>query len=195
MCEHMREHSSRRYVGTNSTKLRKMMGFTLIEMLIYIGIMSVVVLVIGAFIPQLIMSNLYLQAKGQTLDNARSALKTIEYELKRSAAIYAPTSVFGTSPGQLSLESAENAPAGENNTFIDFYVDNNRLYLKKEDNQAEIMTAEKIVISNLTFTDLTVGMGQPAVRVAVTAYYDSSLQTIREQSRVSLTATISGRNY
>lgn len=172
-----------------------MRGFTLIEMLIYIGIMSVVVLVIGAFIPQLIMSNLYLQAKSQTLDNVRGVLKIIEYEFRQSTDVYAPTSVFGESPGQLSLETQANVPADETNTFVDFYVDNNRFYMKKEDAPAQLLTAEKIIVSNLTFTNLNTGGNQPAVRVSLTAHYDSSSQTIREQSVVNLTSTIANRNY
>lgn len=175
--------------------LKNKKGFTLIEMLIYVSIMSMMILVIGAFIPKVVVSNLYLQAKGQALDNARIALNTIEYEVKNASDIYAPTSVFGESPGQLSLESLKNLPADETNTFIDFYVDDERLFMKKEGRDPLLLTAEKVKVSNLEFTNLNIGTSYPAVRVSLTVFYSSSSATVQDQSSVTLTSTISMRNY
>ncbi|MDP2692622.1 MAG: four helix bundle protein [bacterium] len=170
-------------------------GFTLIEMLIYISIMSMMILVIGAFIPRVVMTNLYLQAKGQSLDNARIALGTIEREIKSASDIYAPTSVFGSSPGQLSLESANNLPVGETNTFTDFYVDDERLFMKKEGSDPQLLTADKVKVSNLVLTNLNIGDSYPAIRVSLTVFYNSASPMVQNQSSVTLTSTVSMRNY
>lgn len=67
--------------------------------------------------------------------------------------------------------------------------------MKKEEASAQLLTAEKIIVSNLTFTNLNIGGSRPAIRVHLSAYYDSPSAAIRDQSLINLTSTITNRNY
>ncbi len=170
-------------------------GFTLMEMVIYIAIMIIIVVMIGGFIPQLVRENLYMQSKGEVLENTKAALDIMGQEIKHASGVYTPTSVFDSSPGQLSLETTRNTIATEDNTFIDFYVDDGRLYEKKEEQDAELITSEKIKVDDLTFTYLNSDESYQAVRISMTAYFDSPSAEVQDQSTVTLTTTVSLRNY
>ena len=161
----------------------------------YVAIMVIVGSVIVVFIPQLTRKNAYLQAKSEVFDNMTSAMKIMEREIKHSSSIYASTTVFAVSPGQLSLETSFNTIATENSTFVDFYVDDNRLYVKREEQAAELLVSDKIKISSLVFTNLNAGGNYPVVRIALTASYDTASQEVAEQSKVTLTSTVSAREY
>lgn len=170
-------------------------GFTLVEMLMYVAIMVIVGSVMVVFIPQVTRKNAYIQAKGDVLDNMTSAMEIMAREIKNSSSVYASTTVFAVSPGQLSLETHYNTITTEDTTFVDFYVDNNRLYVKREEQAAELLVSDKIKITSLIFTNLNAGGNYPVIRITLTASYDSTSQEVAEQSRVTLTSTVSARDY
>lgn len=170
-------------------------GFTLIEMLMYVAIMIVVGSVLVVFIPQVTRQNAYMQAKSEVLDNATSIMATMEKEIKHSVSVYIPTTVFDTSPGQLSLETRFNTISTEESTFVDFYVDDDRLYIKREEQSAQLLLSDKIKIDSLIFTNLNAGGDYPVIRIALTASYDSSSSEVSAQSQVTLTSTVSAREY
>lgn len=170
-------------------------GFSLIEMIMYIMIMVIVMTMIAAFLPQLVRNNLYVQARGEVLANTKSALEAISQEVRHASSIYAPTSSFDTNPGQLSLETTRNVPTGETTTFVDFFVDDSRLYMKREGLSERILTSEKIKIDNLTFTHLNSSDTYQAVRITITASFDTPSAEVQDRSRVSLTTTASLRSY
>ena len=150
---------------------------------------------VASFLPQLVRNNLYLRTRGEVLDNSASAMSVITQEIKHGSAIYTPTSVFDASPGQLSLETRNNLIATEDATFVDFYVDDGGLYVKREETDARLITSEKIKVESLIFTLLNSGSNHQAVRVSLTAYYDSPSAEIQQQSRVTLNSTVSFRSY
>ncbi|OGH58713.1 MAG: hypothetical protein A2725_03385 [Candidatus Magasanikbacteria bacterium RIFCSPHIGHO2_01_FULL_33_34] len=170
-------------------------GFTLIEMMMYIFIMLLITTMVASFLPQLVRNNLNIQARGEVLGNTRSALEVIAQEIRHASNIYTPTSIFDSSPGQLSLESTNNVPVGETITFIDFFVDGDRLYMKREGVVSEIIVSQKTKIDDLTFTHINSAGSYQAVRVSITASYDSPSTEIQEKSSVTLTTTASLRSY
>ena len=176
-------------------KNNKKSGFTLVEMLMYVAIITIVGSVIVVFIPQLTRKNAYLQAKSEVLDNMTSAIGIMAREIKHSSTVYAPTTVFAVSPGQLSLETYYNTIPTEDTTFVDFYLDDNRLYVKREEQEAELLVSDKIKITSLIFTNLNAGGNYPVIRIVLTASYDSPSQEVLEQSRITLTSTVSAREY
>jgi len=113
-------------------------GFTLIEMIIYtalVGIISVVLFGITFFV---IRANNKITALSKVSSNAHSAMERMTYEIANSKYIYFPTSNFvnynsDLSEGnQLSLVTEIGASANEDVTFVDFYLENDTLFLKKE---------------------------------------------------------------
>lgn len=170
-------------------------GFTLIEMLAYVALMVLAIATIAAFVSWLVKINSYAQINATVLENAKSAMGMMAQEIRHAESVYTPTSVFGVHPGQLSLETARNAPAGEDTAFVDVYADSERLYVKRESAAETLATSERTRVTNLVFTHLYPTSTIPAVRIELTMEYDTPSPEIRERSRVSLSSTVSLRSY
>lgn len=169
----------------------KQKGYTLIEVLIYVVLLAVISLVVLLFINQLLGVNETTRRTREALDNARRSLETISQEIRHADSIYTPTSVFGTNPGQLSLATVRDLPTDENLTYVDFYVDNNSLYLKREGQSTQLLTSEKVKVTNLTFVNNNTG-GADAVRISITVEYKDLISG--PKNAVTLTSTAVLRN-
>lgn len=167
-------------------------GFTLIEILVYVTLLSIISLVIVIFINQLLGVNETTRRTRESLDNARRSLETISQEIRHANSIYTPTSVLGTNPGQLSLATVRDLPTDENITYVDFYVDNNNLYLKREGQSASLLTSEKVKVTNLTFVNNNTG-GSDAIRISITVEYKDPINGPKNE--VTLTSTAALRSY
>jgi len=174
-----------------SRQLQK--GFSMVEVIAYIALLSIIGLAVTGFVYQLVRFNARARATAQALDDARRALAVITYEVRHAQGVYDPTSSFGSNPGQLSLATTLSPPAGENGTYVDFYVDTGRLAVKRESQAAQIITSEDTQVTNLTFTQLDDGLESTpeAVRVGLTVEVEGA--AIKEA--VTLYATASLRSY
>ena len=125
-------------------------GFSLMELLVYLSIMSFLLVSIVSFV--MWMNNYSLQAKAssETLENARTALDVISYEIRGSKGVYMPT----TSDSQLSLETTHYLPDNENSTFIDFFLCGAAVCLKKESQKPIALTPDSVDVTNLSFTQI-----------------------------------------
>ena len=175
-------------------KLHKLQqkGFTLIEVLVYATLLAIISLVVLLFVNQLLGVNETTRRARESLDNARRALDTIAQEIRHADSIYTPTTVFNTNPGQLSLATIRDLPDGEILTYADFYVDNNSLYLKREGQSDQILTSEKVKVTNLTFVNNNTG-GSDAVRISITIEYKDPIHG--SKNAVTLTSTAVLRKY
>ncbi len=167
-------------------------GFTLIEVLIYAILLAVISLVVLLFVNQLLGVNETTRRTRESLDNARRSLETISQEIRHADSIYTPTSVFGTNPGQLSLASVRDLPDDEDLTFVDFYVDEGNLYLKREGQSDQLLTSEKVKVTNLTFINNNTG-GADAIRISITVEYKDPITG--PKNAVTLTSTAVLRTY
>ena len=162
-------------------------GFTLPEVLVYSVILAIISLVVLVFINQLLGVNETTRRVREATDNARKSLDTIAQEVRHADSVYTPTSSFGSSPGQLSLETTRDTLADEDTTYVDFYVDNQQLFIKRESQEAQRLTSEKIKVTSLTFTNLVGATTWPAVRIAITVEYKDPISG--PTNKVSMTTT------
>ena len=177
----------------NSTiKRMNSKGYTLIELLVYVVILVIISGVASAYFFQI--SNIAETARRsrESLDNARRAMNVITQEVRHAEAVYTPTSVFGSSPGQLSLETTRDLPTDENTTYVDFYLDDGGVYIKRENQVEELISSEKVQVTNFTFTHLTGGAGN-SVQVSLSVEYLDA--TVGPATPVTLTQTASLRSY
>lgn len=165
-------------------------GFTLTEVLIYSAILAIVSLVILVFINQLLGVNETTRRAREATDNARRSLDTISQEIRHADSVYGNTSSFGSNPGQLSLETTRDVPAEEASTYVDFYVDNEQLFMKRESQIEQRITSEKVKVTNLTFTNLAGSTTWPAVRVAITVEYRDPISGPKNQVTMMTTAIL-----
>jgi len=167
-------------------------GFTLLEILVYIAVLVIVIMVISSFVVWAIKANAKTKVMRETLDNARRAMEIMVYETREAGDIYTPTSVFGSHPGQLSLETIEYSPEGENSTYIDFYICDNRLCLKKESQAPIALTSERVEIQKLIFERVVTDQ-IPSVQIDLEIIYKDSTGKPEYQSSINLKSSASLR--
>ncbi|MDF1498097.1 MAG: prepilin-type N-terminal cleavage/methylation domain-containing protein [Patescibacteria group bacterium] len=133
-------------------------GFTMIEMIVYVllvGLVSVVLFNIIFFVTN---TNNKIISMTKASFNAYSVMERIIYEIENSSHIYMPTSNFvnynyDISKGdQLTLATEIGASATENITFVDFYIENDTLFLKQEGLNPVALTSSDVKVSNLSFS-------------------------------------------
>lgn len=169
-------------------------GFTLIELVIYIGTFAIIITVLTLFVFNLINIQAKTRIKKEVLENSQRAMEIMLWEIKHAQQIYNPTSSFSSNPGQLSLVTSQNTPSGEMLTYVDFYLDDdNRLSLKREGIQAEALTSEKINIRNLVFSYLTDGINQ-SIRIELSATYNIPEGKPEYQATTTLISSANLRN-
>jgi len=172
------QHTQKNFIAllkAISYKLKAERGFTLIETIFYISIITVVTGVLLITVLNNLTSYNKSESRQNMFANANDALETIIRDTKYAKSIYTPTSIFDNDAGQLSLETAIGAPTGEITTFVDFYLDNGVVYQKKEGEVALALTSERVVITKLRFSDMTSG-----TRHSITAEISGRINTDAE---------------
>jgi len=163
-------------------------GFTLLEIVIYITILTLVLLSVSSFIFYLNLANNQATGDREVSENARRVLEEISYEINGATSIYTPT----TSANQLSLETSKYLPAGETTTYIDFFICGSRICLKKESQNPIFLTSDTVQVSNMTFTQVATN-GFTSIKVNLTMNYKNKINNV--QPSINITSTVSLRNY
>jgi len=170
-------------------------GFTLIEVLVYVAVLSIIILTVSGFLIWTMRSNTKAKVMKETQDNARRAMEIMTYEIKEAKSIYTPTSVFGSHPGQLSLEIKKYLPEGEDNTYIDFYLCENQLCLKKESKNPIALTSDRVKVSNLVFNQIATTSTLPSIQINLQIDYKTLAERPEYQASFITTSTVSLRSY
>ncbi len=170
-------------------------GFSLIEMLVYIGLLAVIGTTLTLFAGRLLNRNTHAQLQAEALTNARQVADAVSYEIRQATAVYDPTSVFDTHPGQLSLVTDVTPPADEDITYLDLYIDDEKLYRKREGQAPELLVAENVRITNFVLALIQASSKQPAVRLQLTVAPQLTSGQAASATSASLTTAVSLRAY
>ncbi len=171
-----------------------MRGATLLETIIYITLLAIVVSLVAVSSEQALNLYSYAKIRGGALENAQQAAGLIKREVRAASGIYNPTSVFGANPSQLSLETTNNLPEDELTTFVDFYVDDERLFIKREGSAPELVMGGQFRVPRFIVTNLNQTGTTSALRIELTVAYDSPEAESRYGSSTIIT-TASLRSY
>jgi len=163
-------------------------GFTLIEMVIYTALLGVIGVVLVSFLISNLQAYNKIEARQQVFNNLNASLKLITDEIKFAQSIYTPTSVFDSDAGQLSLETASNVPTGETTTYVDYYLDNGRIYEKQEGTSASPLTSEQVRVTALRFTDEAVAASTDSVMVTLTGEINTQSTAPSDQASMTLSS-------
>lgn len=163
-------------------------------MLVYVAIIAIVITIAIPFIFSVMKSYSRIRANQTVMSDAKLAMDYIVREIKLSKKIYTPTSIFDTNPGQLSLITKINPPTDETETYIDFYMDAGKLYIKREgEDDAFAVTSDRTTISNLTFKHLNAGEFSDSIQIQLTVDYNTPSGKAEFQASQSLISTASLR--
>jgi len=169
----------------NISKMRDR-GFSLLEIIISIAIFSIILFAVVSFFLSMQASSLKTASDREVTENARRALEEITYEIRSAKSVYTPT----TSASQLSLETSKYLPAGETDTFIDFFLCGSAICLKKESQEPVAITSNSVQVTNLAFLQISTGaVSSVQINLTVNSGVGDS------HSSVTLTSTASLRSY
>lgn len=162
-------------------------GFTILEIIIYLAILSLITLLVGSVV--IYFTNANNQSKGdrEVLENARRTLEEITYEITSAKSIYTPT----TTVNQLSLETSKYLQAGETTSYVDFFICNLRICFKKDGQNPIYITDDTVQVSNLIFNQISTN-GSPSIRINLTMNYKNIINNT--QPSINFTSTVSLRD-
>lgn len=173
--------------------LTKNKSFTIIELLVYIAVLVVITTAVSGFIIWSINSNSKAKVMRQVLNNSRRAVEIITSEIKEATEIYTPTTTFSSHPGQLSLKTLKYLPTGEQVTYIDFYLCEDWLCLKKESQDPIVLTSDKVKVTNLVFQQ--VASNPPSIQIDLTVEFADISGRPEHQATVTTSSVASLRKY
>jgi len=168
---------------------KKGAGFTLIEILIYIGVLAIIVASVYGILSWSTKSNTKAKAMREVTDNSRRAMEIMSYEIKEAKSIYTPTSTST----QLSLQTLHHLPTGESFTYIDFFLCEERLCLKKESQDPIVLTSDRVEINNLEF--LQIATTTPSIQISLKIDYKNPYDRPELRASIDATSTASLRSY
>ncbi|RJQ13906.1 type II secretion system protein [Candidatus Parcubacteria bacterium] len=175
-------------------KFRK--GFSLLEMILYVAIVAIIGTLLVNFIFGLFQGFNKVRAKREVLTNTRLAMERMLADIRSAHSVYTPTSIFGSSFGQLSMETKLNLPADENRTYFDYYVSSSRLYLRRDGGSPLAITSEAVRVTDLVFQYLKNGTSNAeSVQIKLTITSPpGGREDVSATTTLSASATVRG-NY
>ncbi|MDP2641515.1 MAG: type II secretion system protein [Candidatus Yanofskybacteria bacterium] len=166
-------------------------GFTILEFLVYATILVLVLFAIGSFLLWTVRVHMKAEAMRETRISSERVLERMGREIREAKSIYTPTSVYAEHPGQLSLETSKYALAGDQTSYIDFFLCESRLCLKKEGEIPIALSPAALEITRLVFSQIDSG----SVRIELEARRETASERPEFQASVSITTTVSVRSH
>ena len=171
-------------------------GFTLIELIVYVAVLGIVLASVLTFLLWAVKSQTKTDAMRQVVLAGQRALEVMAREIASSQSVYTPTSVFGSSPGQVALQTGAYLPTGETYSYLDFYKCEDKLCMKKESQSPLAITSDKVSVASLTFLRFVTGQNRSSLQITITlAAKTSSPPRPEYQASITLTDTVTLRSY
>lgn len=167
--------------------LRSTQGFTLIETLIYGLLVSGMILVSVLFSLSISEGNQSARAYQEVQQNARMAMERMIQEIRAANNLDAAGSVFGTSPGTLSLTHDD---ASKSPTVFD--VSGEILRIRQGTGAIIPLTSDLVRVTTLTFTNLSVSNRTKNIRISLTIEHlnPENIAVYQASTTIQASATI-----
>lgn len=160
------------------------------EVVVSVAIMAFILLALISFILIFNNANAKTKADREALENARSILDAIAYEVRGAKSVYTPA----TNATQLSLETSRYVSTGESTSFLDFFICGARLCVKKESQEPYSLGNQEVEVTNISFVQLMNG-SFPSLKISITAAHKNQGNNPNDAASVTLTSAVSLRKY
>ncbi len=171
---------------TTTYNLQANKGFTLIEVMIYVAIFSIVVGTLTTFALSMNSSRLRAQVMLEVNGQGASIVRTITQTVRNSTAITAPSA--GNTAGALTLATSVS---GTNPTS--FSVTGETLYMTEGALSTVALTNNKVKLTNLVFTNLSRASTPGVVQMRFTLSNTASTTRVEQQYSVDFYGTAARR--
>lgn len=136
-------------------------GFTLVEVLLYISIVSVLILIMSALVFLLLQGKTKFKTISEVNDQGVQTMQTIAQTIREAESISLPTQ--GSTGSSLTLVINDGA---KNPTVIDSGGTN--LQIKEGVGATTPLTNSRVEVSNLSFTNISRGSSPGMVKIQFT---------------------------
>ena len=154
-------------------KQKNQQGFSMIEMIIYIAIFSVLVGALVDFSLNINNSRLHAQMMLEVKDQGADLMRTLTTSIKNATAINTPGA--GVSSGVLSLNTSSPST-----TPTIFSENGEALFITEGASSAVALTNNKVKITNLTFTNVSKA-GTPGIIEIRFTISNTALKTLTSE--------------
>lgn len=161
-------------------------GITLIEVIVYVSIFSIIVFTITAFTLDMIKVKNQTKASRLTYQEARYILERINNRIRFAPGIDTGNSVFNQNPGKIVLKSPE---AATNITTI--AVENGQVTEQVASQTKSILSSNDVIVTNLTFRSLVASESGSTVQTTISVNYnDRGRADIRANTTLTTQASL-----
>lgn len=160
---------------------KKDAGFTLIEILVYIGTLSIIVSALSFFIVWSVHSTNKAKAMREALYNTRRSIEIMTHEIREAKSI--------------SSESNTTHIYLENTTTTEFYLVASTLYQKTGSLEPVALTSNNVEVNNLEFKQVATATSTPSIQISLTINYKNPVNLPEYGASVNTTSTVSLRSY
>ncbi|OGZ96471.1 MAG: hypothetical protein A2847_00285 [Candidatus Sungbacteria bacterium RIFCSPHIGHO2_01_FULL_50_25] len=172
--------------------IRYIRGTTLLEIVIYAALFGIIAVIISNFLIQVVNTYTITRAEREVLSNGRLLLETLTKTIAEAQEIYTPTSAFNKDLGQLSLMTRTGVPTEHQTAYVDFWIDNGRMWMRKEGAAAVPLSAASVRVSKFRLERISQGLSRDAVKLTLQVDFTQS----KYQSSITLNSTTALRgNY
>lgn len=164
-----------------SYKLQTNQGFTLIELIVYLGIVSVFMTSAVYFSWDILFGQVKSEVAQEVQQNSRVALQRMTYEIRRAKAINSVGS-------GLSLSMADDTT-----TVFDVNVDG-VLQINEDGGGAVALTSDKVQVTSLTFTDRSIGDSKNVkIELTISHVNPENVQEWKREESFETTVEVRGK--
>ncbi len=139
-------------------------GFSLVEMIIYVGLLALVLVSLVNMLLGMARAYSYLKLSRHIQSSAVVALDRVIRDIRNAQSVNMPQSVLGASPGVLTLNTTT---ATSSSQTLQFYVSSGALRVKQDGGDLGPLTLSDVTVSNLIFRQMNTGISQ-AVKIELT---------------------------
>lgn len=155
----VQEHSKSFRNNMKKTNLQK--GISLVETIVYVAIFSIFIIGLAQFSTTLSSTRLHTQGVLEVNDQGSQAIKLITQTLRNASSVNSPT--IGNSGSSLSVVT--NIPATSPTIFS---LSDGVLYITEGVGSPIALTNNKVVVSNLTFSNFSRASTPNIIKISFT---------------------------
>lgn len=147
-------------------------GYSLVEMVIYVGILSLITVSITTTLLSFVSSYRDIKALRIVDNSAVDSLERMTRDIRSATIVDDANSTLGSSPGVITIVQG----TGGNSTTTKFYLQNNIIKVDVNGSYSGPITISNASVSNLTFYKIDNGLSK-AVKIDITVSATIGLST------------------
>lgn len=139
-------------------------GFSLVEAIIYAGLLSLILVSTVSMLLGMSRAYLYLNFSRHIQTSAITAVDRIVRDIRNAQTVNVAQSTLGTSPGVLTLDTTTATSSPQT---IQFFVSNGVLRVKQDGGDLGPLTVSDVTVQNLVFRQMNTGISE-AIKIELT---------------------------